>query len=179
MVGYKSLFKNKLKVLYGFDYETAEKKINCKNENVINKNLIEEYTKLKEKNKNNFIKNESESSPLIEVNKNIDYQIKTKCNEIKTILLKFLKETVDVAVPVAGFALKKGIKTIGFVFIPITTIVSIIWSKYNIEKDCKIYLDIFEKAFSELKFEVLEHYVNAFIEVINKLDNMGKNLVNN
>ena len=176
--GYKSLFKKKLKVLYGFDYKTAEEKVNFKNQNDMNKNLIEEYSKLKEKEDNNFIRNESES-PLIEVNKNIENQIKTKCSGIKTFMLKFIKESVDILVPAVGYAMKQGLKGIGFVFMPITTIVSVIWSKYNIEKDCKIYLEIFEEAFSELKFEVLEHYVNAFIQVITNLDSTGKKFANN
>ena len=167
-----------IKVLYGFDYKTAEEKVNSNSANDMNKNIIEEYTKIKEKENNNFINNENES-PLIEVNKYIDNQINTKCSQIKTKIVKFIKRSADVAVPVTGFVLKQGVKTISFAFIPITTIVSIIWNKYNIEKDCKIYLNIFEEAFSKLKFEVLEHYVNAFIEIINKLDSIGKNLVTN
>ena len=177
--GYKNLFKNKLKVLYGFDYQTAEKKLKFKNDNDINKKLMEEYTKLKEKENSNIITNETESSTLIKVNQNIDNQINIKCNQIKTNILKFFKRSMDIVVPVTGFVLKQGIKTIGYGFLPITTIASILWNNYSIEKDCKIYLDIFEEAFSELKYEVLEHYTNAFIEVINKLDNIGKNLVNN
>ena len=143
----------------------------------MNKNIIEEYTKIKEKENINFIKNENES-PLIEVNKYIDNQI-SKCNQYQTKIIKFIKRSADIAVPVTGFVLKQGVKAIGFAFLPITTVISIFWNKYNIEKDCKTYLDIFEGAFSKLKFEVLEHYVNAFIEVIDNLDSIGKNLVTN
>jgi hypothetical protein len=175
--GFKNSFKKKLKILYGFDYKTAKEKANSKYENDMNKNIIEEYTKIKEKENINLIKNENES-PLIEVNKYIDNQI-SKCNQYQTKIIKFIKRSADIAVPVTGFVLKQGVKAIGFAFIPITTVISIFWNKYNIEKDCKTYLDIFEGAFSKLKFEVLEHYVNAFIEVIDNLDSIGKNLVTN
>ena len=174
---FKNLFKKKLKVLYDFDYETAEKKVNSNYKNNMNKNIIEEYTKIKVKENNNFIKNESDS-PLIEINKNIDDKI-NKCSQIKTKIVKFVKRSADVIIPVTGFALKQGVKTIGFGFLPITTVISILWNKYNIESDCEKYLEIYEEAFSKLKFEVLEHYINAFIDVINNLDNIGKNLVTN
>ena len=176
-VSFKNLFKKKLKVLYGFDYETAEKKVNSNYKNNMNKNIIEEYAKIKVKENNNFIKNESDS-PLIEINKNIDDKIK-KCSQIKTKIVKLFKRSADVIIPVTGFVLKQGVKTIGFGFLPITTVISIFWNKYNIESDCKKYLEIYEEAFSKLKFEVLEHYINAFIDVINNLDNIGKNLVTN
>jgi hypothetical protein len=143
----------------------------------MNKNIIEEYTKIKVKENNNFIKNESDS-PLIEINKNIDDKI-NKCSQIKTKIVKLFKRSADVIIPVTGFVLKQGVKTIGFGFLPITTVISILWNKYNIESDCKKYLEIYEEAFSKLKFEVLEHYINAFIDVINNLDNIGKNLVTN
>ena len=143
----------------------------------MNKNIIEEYTKIKVKENNNFIKNES-YSPLIEINKNIDDKIK-KCSQIKTKIVKLFKRSADVIIPVTGFVLKQGVKTISFGFLPITTVISILWNKYNIESDCEKYLEIYEEAFSKLKFEVLEHYINAFIDVINNLDNIGKNLVTN
>ena len=143
----------------------------------MNKNIIEEYTKIKVKENNNFIKNESDS-PLIEINKNIDDKIK-KCSQIKTKIVKLFKRSADVIIPVTGFVLKQGVKTIGFGFLPITTVISILWNKYNIQSDCEKYLEIYEEAFSKLKFEVLEHYINAFIDVINNLDNIGKNLVTN
>ena len=172
-VSFKNLFKKKL----SFDYETAEKKVNSNYKNNMNKNIIEEYTKIKVKENNNFIKNESDS-PLIEINKNIDDKIK-KCSQIKTKIVKLFKRSADVIIPVTGFVLKQGVKTIGFGFLPITTVISILWNKYNIESDCEKYLEIYEEAFSKLKFEVLEHYINAFIDVINNLDNIGKNLVTN
>ena len=143
----------------------------------MNKNIIEEYAKIKVKENNNFIKNESDS-PLIEINKNIDDKIK-KCSQIKTKIVKLFKRSADVIIPVTGFVLKQGVKTIGFGFLPITTVISILWNKYNIQSDCEKYLEIYEEAFSKLKFEVLEHYINAFIDVINNLDNIGKNLVTN
>ncbi len=52
-----------------------------------------------------------------------------------------------------------------------------IWSRYNINKDCQKIIDIFDKSFSPLKFKVLDNYINAFIEVIDDLNNTGKRLV--
>ena len=103
--GFKNSFKKKLKILYGFDYKTAKEKANSKYENDMNKNIIEEYTKIKEKENINLIKNENES-PLIEVNKYIDNQI-SKCNQYQTKIIKFIKRSADIAVPVTGFVLKQ------------------------------------------------------------------------
>ena len=56
---YENLFKNKLETLYGLKYKKAEEELNNTNKNYYNENLIEEYSKLKEKENSNFIQNES------------------------------------------------------------------------------------------------------------------------
>ena len=69
------------------------------------------------------------------------------------------------------------LKSVSIVFLPITMVASGFWSFHSIENDCKKYLDIFGEAFQKMKFKVLEHYIDAFIGVINGLDDLGKRLV--
>jgi len=173
---YQNLFKNRLETLYGLKYKKAEEELNNTNKNYYNENLIEEYSKLKEKENSNFIQNESQT-PLIEVKKDINNSISSQCNHIQKIILNSFKRSVDFAVPVVGFTVKTSLKTASIAFLPITTVISEIWSRYNLDKECKIYLDIFDKAFTKIKLQVLEHYANSFIEIINNLDSIGKNLV--
>jgi len=143
--------------------------------------LIEEASKLNNiENTNSFINenqiNSQEFNHTIE--KKIDNEINNKCNKLKTYLLNIGKRILDVGIPVTLFITKTGLKSIGVAFLPITTIASIFWSRKNIDHDCKIYLDIFIEAFQDLKFKVLGHYINAFMEVIDGLDNLGKKLEN-
>ena len=173
---YKILFKNRLETLYGLKCEKAEEKLNNTKKS-FTENLIEVYSKLKEKEENSsFIQNENQT-PINKVKNNINNSIDSKCNHYRKIILNLLKRSADVALPVVGFTAKTSLKTASIVFFPITTVVAEIWSRYNLDKECRIYLDIFDKAFTKIKFEVLEHYVNSFIEIINKLDSIGKNLV--
>lgn len=181
---YRYFFKNKLKVLYGFEYEEAINNINKSN----NALMRDDYLIINETQNSMDIDNENQIS-LDDCNENfekikkdntkkeenkVDEEIKNKCNKLKANFINGLKRSLDVIIPVVSFTAKAGFKTLGVVFLPLTMIGSGIWSYHSINKDCKKYLDIFDKAFSPLKFKVLENYVNAYIEVINDLDNLGK-----
>ena len=178
--GYRALFKWKLNNLYGFNCIEAEEQLKKKEGNKMTQILSEEYSKLNNTENTNSTINEKQDK-VKEVSHSVENKIEGKINnkssKLKEYLLKAAKRVVDVGIPIASFALKVGVKTIGIAFIPITTIVSAYWSRRNIDKDCNTYLDIFVEAFEDLKFTVLEHYIDAFIEIIEGLDDLGKKLV--
>ena len=76
------------------------------------------------------------------------------------------KGIIDIGLPVVEFVATATIGIVSFIFIPITCVASGIWSVYNIDNDCKKILDIFDIAFLKNKFITLEHYINAFRDVI-------------
>ena len=80
-------------------------------------------------------------------------------------------------VPIAEHEGVKALKSVSITFLPITMFFSGCWSVYSINKDCNKYLEIFDETFQKMKMKVLEHYIDAFIEVINGLNNLGKRLV--
>ena len=188
--GYRYFFKRKLKVLYGFEYEEAQRNSGVKNSVLEDKNMNEEELKLKAVD-NIYINNNDQMTQIFDqenfenlkgnntkkLEKNINEEINDKCNKIKNYLMNTGKRSLDIAVPLAEYTIKQGFKTVSCIFLPITMIGSGIWSIYNINKDCQKYLDIFDKAFTPLRFKVLDNYINAFIEVIDDLSNKGKKLV--
>ena len=189
--GYRYLFKHKLKVLYGFEYEEAQQNLKVKNSILENKNVNEEESKLKEVDNIVYINNNDQMTQIFDqenfenlkdnntkkLEKNINKEINNNCNKIKNYVINTGKRFVDVAIPAVEYSVTQGLKTVSYIFLPITMIGSGIWSTININKDCQKYLDIFDKAFTPLRFKVLENYINAFIEVIDDLNNTGKKLV--
>ena len=172
--GYRYLFKHKLKVLYGFEYEEAQQNSRVKNSVLEDKNMNEEQFKLKEVD-NRYINNNDQMTQIFgqenfeklkdnntkKLEKNINDEINDKCNKIKNYLINIGKRALDIAVPSFSYSMKQGLKTFGFVFLHVTMIGSGIWPSHKINKDCQKYLDIFDKAFTPLKFKVLENYINA------------------
>jgi hypothetical protein len=123
----------------------------------------------------NFEKLKDNNTKKLE--KNINDEINDKCNKIKNYLINIGKRALNIDIPSASYSLKQGLKTLGFVFLHVTMIGSGIWSSHKINKDCQKYLDIFDKAFTPLRFKVLENYINSIIEVKDELSNTGKKLV--
>ena len=61
--------------------------------------------------------------------------------------------------------------------LPITCIVFGALSCYNIHKDCRNMLNIFEKAFTPLKFKTLLGYIQSFQQAIEYLKKISEKFV--
>ena len=144
---YRNLFKEKLKSLYGFDYEKAERI-----------SLSESSNLIKEGEKNNIKKLENKIENKIDKNIN---------NGGRNV-----------------FSVGKGLLTIASVvlrvvnisFLPITCIVGSYISFTNIEIDCLKMIKIFEDAYTPLKFETLNNYIETVTCAIEYLNIIGQKL---
>ena len=156
---YRSKFTEKLKYLYGFDYEQAGQIIERYSVNEESLPLCDKSDKQKNSNK---------------LEEKIENKIDNEVNNKWRNALSFFK----VALPVGGkIVLTTGFKAFNFVCLPISVVISSVWSRYNIEDDCLKILEIFEMAFTPLRFEVLKTYINALLEAIKYLDNIGKKII--
>ena len=192
-IGLKRLFKNKLMHLYGFDCDTKEytKEEDKKKEKLdITQNEIKEESKINEHE--NLISTREENEELINEKINIENEKKNMNLENKKSINKTINEKVsskgrnvgviakgifDIGVPIVEYVITASLSAISFMAFPITILGTAIWSVYNIDNDCKKILDIFDKAFLKNKFISLEHYINAFRDVINDIESLGKKLV--
>lgn len=148
---YRNKFLDKLKSLYGFDYEKAENirnSININREN--NKNTPFRSFKSR-KNTNNLEK---------KIENRIDEGITNKCRNIISIIGRLVI-----------------LKPLHVICLPLAFIFGSAYSYYNIDSDCSKILDIFEDAFTPLKFETLMVYIKSLLKAIEYLDNIGKKIV--
>ena len=197
---YRKKFKEKLKYLYGFDYEKAEKfvkeNLNTKN----NKNQINGVDKTND-NKITIFEEElnytredlDERSENIKLEEShIDLKIEEEvinvgrntgavlrgAGEIGGIVLKALPTAgataaevgLEVGAVAGRIAISGALKIASWVVFPITCIAFGAWSCVNIHKDCHKILDIFEQAFTPLRFETLYAYIKSFRTAIKYLE---------
>ena len=187
---YRLLFKNKLKNLYGYDINEIEKQNQNNNHiDILKDKLIEDASMIIKKDSITDIKSGNQINKsavdkklqkkiyINSVENNINIDIQNKCNKLTTYVVNSGKRIIDIGIPIAEYVGVNALKSVSIVFLPITMVASGFWSFHSIEKDCKKYLDIFDEAFQKMKFKVLEHYIDAFIGVINGLDDLGKRLV--
>ena len=197
-LGLKRLFKNKLIHLYGFDCTTKEEEnksieeLDTKQNEIKEKNQINESENListdkdkdedlisekidieKEKINMNFENKNMNLENEKSINKTINKNVSSKGRNAGVIV----KGIVDIGVPIVEYVITASIGAISFMIFPISILGTAIWSIYNIDKDCKKILDIFDKAFLKNKFITLEHYINAFRKVIDDIKFLGKKLV--
>ena len=172
--------KNKLKTLYGFDYNLAEEQIkggNKKDENKIN--LTEEDIK-------QSINNVQEEEKLIE--DKIDKEVQNKgrnagaiirgAGEIGGVIIKALPTAaVEGAQVATRFAVNGLLKAASWAIFPITCSAFGAWSCVNIHKDCIKILDIFDKAFTPLRYKTLYAYVLSFELALEYLDQIGNKII--
>ena len=154
---YRKLLKDKLKSLYGFDYEEAERESKSLN--------------------NSLIINDEENSSLIEkkgeknieiLEEEIENKIDKKVGNVKRNLLSIGKGLLTVG--------SIGLKAISIAFLPVTCIVGAIISPISIRIDGKKMIKIFEDAYTPLKFKTLLNYIKKVKEAINNLDSLGNTL---
>ena len=120
---YRNLFKEKLKSLYGFDYEKAERI-----------SLSESSISIKEGEKNNIKKLENKIENKID---------KNKSNGGRNVF-SVGKGLLTIA--------SVGIRAVNIAFLPITCIVGSYISFKKTENDCLEMIKIFENAYTPLKF---------------------------
>ena len=197
---YRYKFKEKLKHLYGFDYDKAEKTLkegSQKEENNNNNdNTNEETPQFSEddldKRENNIKLEESKIDIEIEeevTNKGRNAgSIIRGAGEIGQIAIKALPAAVNVAAEggaiaakagaaIARGSLAAGLKIASWVLLPVTCIAFGAWSCKNIHDDCHKILDIFDKAFSPLRFQTLYNYIKSFRTAINYLENINDKIL--
>ena len=183
---YRYKFKKRLKSLYGFDYEKAEKIAKKHSTNVENeekKNLLEGINDINE--------NEIIECTLDEKKKNIEKNKKNIENKIDDGVTSGFKNTSSIirgafeigsgfvkALPSIGrFIVSSTLKTVSWSLLPISCIGFGYWSKEKIDEDCNEILKIFEEAFTPLKFETLLSYIKSIRLAIINLEYIGKQLI--
>ena len=172
---YRHLFKKKLSNLYGFDEEKAKNVINemeLSNDEFNNFKLLNnDYTE-----NSNKINNKSEIKEE-EIKKSINKNIKNKGRNFLSVV-KGIGQTGEVAVQIGEvatrFAIAGSIKVLGLVLLPITSISFGAYSCYNVHKDCHKILDIYDKAFTPLKFDTLKAYIISFRRAVQYLEEISE-----
>ena len=195
---YRKIFKEKLKFLYGFDYEQAQNAIGKKTEEAKENKKDEKTTPIEIDSERMTLlkkeiekKNANEKNMENELEKEIDEKI---CNtgrntgagvrgafEIGSVIIKALPEAGTLAADASTVSLRlavsTGLKTVSWILLPITVLASGSWSCYNISKDCENILEIFDKAFTPLRFDTLLTYSYMFQKAISYLEYIGKKII--
>ena len=170
---YRYKFKEKLKNLYGYDYEMAkevlkEKEEKMEKKDIELKNLIENEDKKQKIPQNN----KKEEQPSVYSNKRRNFGgIFRGLIDSGSIIIKIIEA--------GGRAIFfDGLRTVFSVFLPITIVGSGIWSIFNIESDCNKILNVFDKAFFYLKItKTLLAYSDSFQKAIEYLGEIGKKII--
>ena len=194
---YRYLFEKKLKQLYGFNYKEAEisisrnNSVSIDNENnseieVVNNRTPRGYSmQMDNINNNSIIEPTDQRSNSVnisnnmkkqekKIDKHIDNQVSNKIRNVSAIT-GAIGEAGELFVGISGeIILEVGAQTLCFALLPITCIVFGALSCYNIHKDCMIMLNIFEKAFTPLKFKTLLGYIQSFQQAIEYLEKISE-----
>ena len=206
---YKNKFKEKLKALYGFDYDKAEKIVNGEKEYILDETsnidksnlpnygineeeikLIQEKQIFKYNPKDFDIRTNNTKKEESDIDSEIDEKISNKgknatsiirgIGEIGSAILKFLptagQVTLESGAIVTKAGISLGVKVASWVFLPITCLGFGTWSLIKVKSDCNKILDIFDKAFTPLRFETLFAYIKAFRNAISYLKLIGEKL---
>ena len=190
---YRYKFKEKLKHLYGFDLEKAEKFV-----------VIPQKDDIKDNQKDNDSDNSETVSTLTEEDfdkreanvkleeSKIDIKVEEEINnkgrnassiirggfEIGGVVIKSLPTAaVETTAVVARGALSTTLKAASWALLPVTCIAFGTWSCVNVHKDCIKMLDIFDQAFTPLKFETLNAYIQSYKSAISYLEGIGKKII--
>ena len=170
---YRNLFQKKLKNLYGFDYDTAQK--------YADKEIVSDSPLNDNKESNDVIRTDTKINNIKEAEKNIDKNINKEVNNKTRNIISGIRgagQAGEVAGQVlqitAQIALAEAVQISSLVLIPVVSLIFGAFSCYNIHTNCHKILDIFDRAFTPLKFETLLQYIHAYrkaIEYIKKTCN--------
>lgn len=189
---YKYLFKQKLKSLYGFDYDKALKILKIEEEDEYSEEIkIDTINSINDvesdliEGNNNKTKDNEDSNIITETKKTK----KTKKDDYKNDgINQSAKNTgsairiggiitleTGVAVTRAGFNV--GLKVASGILLPLTCVGFGTWSLLKIDKDCKKILDNFEKASFPMRFETLLAYIKSIKQAISHLKYLGQKII--
>ena len=158
---YRNLFKDKLKSIYGFDYEEAEREsISLNNKLIIN-----------DDENSSFIEKKSEKN--IKKMKEIDNKIDKEVGNVKRNLFSIGKGLLTVGSIGVRAMGSIGVRAISIGFLPVSCIFGAIISPISISIDGEKMIKIFEEAYASLKFKTLLNYIEKTKEAINNLDSLG------
>ena len=155
---YRDEFLKKLESLYGFNSREASR-ISGHNYSIIN-----ESTSLL----NEDIINENKNNEVI-----FNTKIKDKIEDEVNNGFRNTGSIIRAGVNVANIA----VKSFNIIFLPITCGLSGWYSSHNIENDCKKMIEIFENAFTPLRFQTLYSYIKNIIKAIDYLDSIGNKII--
>lgn len=203
---YRYKFLKKLKTLYGFDYEEAKKVLNI-NDSLIKNNFDDEeqnnkllndetINNLELKEINTSFNNDKydlnstiilDKEDLEKKMENIKREEEETTSKIKDNINNAGKNTVSIVRAIAEtggifarLAIETGlsfVKIISWTALPITLVPFGFLSRSKINSDCKKMIEIFEKAFTPLRFDILYNYIKSFIKAFDDLDLIGKKIV--
>ena len=174
---YRYEFKEKLKNLYGYDYEMAKevlKKIYKEKEEKMEKKDIELKKLIENEDKKQKIPHnkKKEEQDLVYSEKGRNFGgVFRGLYDSGSIIIKIIEA--------GGRAiLSGGLRTASLVLLPITIVTSGIWSCYNIHSDCNKILNVFDRAFYYLKItKTLLAYSDSFQKAIEYLGEIGKKII--
>ena len=162
---YRHLFTEKLKLLYGFGYDEAELIIQRNSKTKLNMNSFDSEEKIPILSSQRI--NNVEIKTDINNNNKMEQKIE---NQIDKEVNNKLRNTISVLRVGASFGIKFAFSIPASVFFG--------WlSQNNIDNDCHKILEIFEKAYTPLRFKTLNSYVVSFMKAIQYLDGRGKEIV--
>ena len=153
---YRYKFKQKLKYLYGFEFEEANQAV----ENEERISLISNEDKDIKTNLNSEFNN---------IEKNIDEKVSNKARNTGSVI----RDVIEAGLTVLKVVGSTGLKIASWAMLPATIFGCIFWSYKNIDKDCHEILDIFDKAYTPLRFKTLLNYINAYENAVNYLEKVS------
>ena len=77
------------------------------------------------------------------------------------------------------FAVSGLLKAASWALFPITCTAFGTWSVVNIHKDCNKILEIFDKAFTPLRYTTLSAYIQSFRIALQYLEVIGEKIIKN
>ena len=101
--------------------------------------------------------------------------------EAGSIALKIVptagRMTLESGEVIVRAGISAGLKIASWVLLPVTCIGFGAWSLVKVHKDCNKIMDIFEQAFTPLRFKTLYNYIKSFKKTFDDLDNIGKKII--
>ena len=109
------------------------------------------------------------NSEFNNIEKNIDEKVSNKARNAGSVI----RDVLEAGLTVLKVVGSTGLKIASWAMLPVTIFGCIFWSYKNIDKDCHEILDIFDKAYTPLRFKTLLNYINAYENAVNYLEKVS------